>query len=93
MNFEVHFSQPPNPAHLNAILNQISLEQKKFLSHQYEEGLYIVKRRAKLPPGTDHCGIALVGKYAKQFYLDWKGNLVIDKTNQSGRRSALFNPL
>lgn len=92
MNFEVHFSQPPNPAHLNAILHQISLEQKKFLSHQFEEGLYIVKRRATLPPGKEHYGIAVVGKYIKDFYPLWNTSMVIHKTNQLGRHCDFFNP-
>lgn len=63
---------------------------KNLLLHQFEEGLYIVKRRAILPPGKEHYAIAIVGRHVRNFDPSSKGPIVIHKTNQPGRHCDSF---
>jgi hypothetical protein len=94
MNTTTYFSGPPD-SRLDYLLQTIVEDHRKFLLrqslHQYEEGLYIVKRPASLPPGTMHYGFAAVGRYARFFDPLSNGPVVIHKTNQPGRHCDSFN--
>lgn len=49
--------------------------------HNYEEGIYLVKRKSVYTPLIEHYGIAVIGKYLKNFNPNWNRAKVIHKTN------------
>ncbi len=61
-------------------------------SHQFNEGIYLVKRKSVYTPVIEHYGFAVVGKYLKYFDSSWNEPRVIHKTN-IGIHADSFNLL
>lgn len=73
-----------NPQQINDII-------KTFSSHQFGEGIYLVKRKSVYTSAIEHYGFAVIGKYLKGFDSSWDEPKVIHKTNL-GVHADFFNP-
>lgn len=63
-----------NSQQINTLINFIN-------SHNFDEGIYLVKRKSVITPVMEHYGIAILGKYLNYFDSSWKEPKVIHKTN------------
>lgn len=84
---------PPMPGYqMEEILRNISPVISEFQSHLFENGIYLVKRKSTYAPFIkEHYGVAIIGRYLRNFNPQWNKATVIHKTNLGVRRDN-FNP-